>query len=578
MVRCFGLVMLLALLALASPAAAQSPFGPPNDLLALGQGGGDTPDQAPIVTAASPSFDAVPRAQCDSASKPEPSVQGRVPARAASKGLWCNMTMLAHQGTSGGFKVFDYVDDQGHECAYYDSTLLFPSNATNIFSNGAGVIVLDMTDPAKPQQTAALTQPSMLSPHESLNLNAERGLLAAVNGNPATEPGWVAFYDLHKDCRHPELDFSGPLARLGHESGFSSDGKTFYATATAYQSITAIDVTDPKAPSVIWNGNVQSHGMSLSPDGNRAYLANPDVKLGDLIILDTSEIQARKPNPHTRELSRTTWDRVSIPQNAMPFTKDGHPYLLEFDEYNASTLDPSGDPNMVGAARIMDISDEHKPTIVSNIRLAIDNPQAHAQYGGDPGADGSTNGGAQGYAAHYCNLDSRVDPTLVACSFIASGLRLFDISDVAHPREVGYFVAPTGDSSDGSDFAMSQPAFIAKRREILWTDGNSGFYVLRVDPKVSWPAPTSTSTLTCSGRRLFSAHVKVPRGTRVRSASVTLAGHKVKRTVHGRVVTTRVDLRHLRRSAVVLRFTVRLTNGRTITSRRTYHPCTKRIG
>jgi hypothetical protein len=570
--------MLLALLALASPAAAQSPFGPPNDLLALGQGGGDTPDQAPVVTAASPSFDAVPRARCDSSSKPEPSIQGRVPAGSASKGLWCNMTMLAHQGTSGGFKVFDYVDDQGHECAYYDSTLLFPSNATNIFSNGSGVIVLDMTDPAKPQQTAALTQPSMLSPHESLNLNAKRGLLAAVNGNPATEPGWVAFYDLHQDCRHPELDFSGPIARLGHESGFSSDGKTFYATATAYQSITAIDVTNPKAPFDVWNGNVQSHGMSLSPDGNRAYLANPDVKLGDLIILDTSEIQARKPNPHTRELSRTTWDRVSIPQNAMPFTKNGHPYLLEFDEYNASTLDPSGDPNMVGAARIMDISNEHRPTIVSNIRLAIDNPQAHAQYGDDPGADGSQNGGAQGYAAHYCNLDSTVDPTLVACSFIASGLRLFDISDVAHPREVGYFVAPTGDSSDGSNFAMSQAAFIAKRREILWTDGNSGFYVLRVDPKV-WPATTSTSTstLTCKGRRLFSAHVKVPRGTRVRSAKVTLAGHKVKRTVRGRVVTTRVDLRGLRRTAVVLRFTVRLTNGRTITSRRTYHPCTKRL-
>src|SRR6185436_2641284 len=96
----------------------------------------------------------------------------------------------------------------------------------------------------------------------------------------------------------------------------------------------------------------------------------------------------------------------------------------------------------------------------------------HKQYGEDPGADGSTNGGAQGYAAHYCNYDSPVDPTLVACSFIASGLRLFDISDVAHPREVGYFVAPT-DGDDGSNFAMSQPAFVAKRREILWAGGCS---------------------------------------------------------------------------------------------------------
>ena len=90
-------VALLALLALTSPAAAQGPLGAPNDLLALGQGSGDTPDQAPIRKAPSPSFDAVPRATCDSASKPEPSVQGRVPAGSASKGLWCNITMLAHQ-------------------------------------------------------------------------------------------------------------------------------------------------------------------------------------------------------------------------------------------------------------------------------------------------------------------------------------------------------------------------------------------------------------------------------------------------------------------------------------------------
>ena len=91
-------------------------------------------------------------------------------------------------------------------------------------------------------------------------------------------------------------------------------------SAAAYRSITAIDLTDPKTPFVVWQGDVQSHGLSLSPDGNRAYLANPDVEFGDMIILDTSQIQARKPNPHTREVSRTTWDRVSIPKNAIPFT------------------------------------------------------------------------------------------------------------------------------------------------------------------------------------------------------------------------------------------------------------------
>ena len=94
-----------------------------------------------------------------------------------------------------------------------------------------------MSNPAKPVQTATLTEIPMLSPHESLNLNPKRGLLAAVTGNPSTDPGLVSIHD------------------------------------------------------------VVSHGMSLSDDGNRAYIA--DVS-GDMLILDVSQIQARKANPPAR--------------------------------------------------------------------------------------------------------------------------------------------------------------------------------------------------------------------------------------------------------------------------------------
>ena len=582
------LLPLLALLALAPAAQAHTPrsvFGPsPNDLLALGQGSGDTPDPAQIVKADGPPPRPVPRAQCDKDSKPEPDVQGRVPAGSASDGLWCNVSVISHQGVSGGFKTFRYTDTQGRECAFYDTALVFPVNAFNLESSSVGVAVLDMTNPAKPVQTATLTEPAMLSPHESLALNAKRGLLAAVSGNPSTYPGWVSVYDASKDCRTPELQFSAPIARLGHESGFSEDGRTFYATGTAYRSITAIDLTDPKNPSVVWQGNEQTHGMTLSPDGNRAYLANPDVRLGDMIILDTSEIQARKPNPHAREISRTTWDRVSIPQNAIPFTVRGKPYVLEFDEYNASTLDPSGDKDAVGAGRILDISDERRPRIVSHLRLQVNEPAEHERFGGDPGANGFGGGGGQGYAAHYCNIPTRVDPTLVACSFIVSGLRLFDISDLTRPKEVGYYVAPTQakpeNQGQASNYAMSQPAFVPERREVWFTDATSGFYALRIDEQI-WPkstakAPASPKGLSCSGRRRFPAHVVAPRGRRIRSATATVAGRRVKARRRGRTVTVPIDLRGFRRLTVTAVIRVRLRGGRTITSRRTYHPCVRR--
>src|SRR5690242_15010398 len=98
---------LLGLLVFAAPASAQGILGPPrNDLLALGQGQGDTPDPAPIQKPPAPPIAATPRAKCGPGSKPEPSIQGRVPAGSADKGLWCNMTLISHQGQSGGFKVF----------------------------------------------------------------------------------------------------------------------------------------------------------------------------------------------------------------------------------------------------------------------------------------------------------------------------------------------------------------------------------------------------------------------------------------------------------------------------------------
>src|SRR4051812_22205661 len=292
-----GAALVVALSALAVPthAPAQGALGPlpaPNDLLALGQAGGQTPDTVPVQHPAEPPQTATPLATCGPNSNPQPGIDGRVPKGSNPKGLWCNMTLIAHQGTSGGFKTLRYIDTGGHECAFYDTALLFPTNAINLSGPSLGVAVLDMSDPAKPVQTDTLTELPMLSPHESLNVNAKRGLIAAVLGNPSTYPGLVSIYDAHADCRHPVLQSTALVARFGHESGFSADGNTFYATGTATESITAIDVTDPKAPHPVWYGREVSHGMTLSDDGNRAYIA--DVS-GQLLILDTSEIQARKP-------------------------------------------------------------------------------------------------------------------------------------------------------------------------------------------------------------------------------------------------------------------------------------------
>src|SRR3954464_8765563 len=72
--------------------------------------------------ASAPSAAATPRAHCGPGSLPETTAPGRGPAGedAASrpaKGSTCNTKLVAHIGTSGGYKVLRYVDKHGHVCA-----------------------------------------------------------------------------------------------------------------------------------------------------------------------------------------------------------------------------------------------------------------------------------------------------------------------------------------------------------------------------------------------------------------------------------------------------------------------------
>jgi hypothetical protein len=69
---------------------------------------------------------------------------------------------------------------------------------------------------------------------------------------------------------------------------------------------------------------------------------------------------------------------------------------------------------------------------------------------------------------------------------ILSGLRLFDIRDVAHPKEVGYFNKPKTQIDKLAlipaigGYAMSQPAWDVARNSVWYTDTNSGFYVVKL--------------------------------------------------------------------------------------------------
>jgi hypothetical protein len=193
-------------------------------------------------------------------------------------------------------------------------------------------------------------------------------------------------------------------------------------------------------------------------------------------------------NPEIRLVSHLTWSTVSTPQTAIPVTITAsdppgteprpHEYIVEVDEF--------GGGERVGAARIINIDDEANPYVVSDMRLAVHTPEAQGGDQNDDPGEGGT--GLQGYRAHYCGVPQRAEPGIVACSMIVSGLRVFDIRDPFNPVEIAYMNVPPAATAtgQGGPYAMSQPAFVPERGEIWYSDGNSGFFNVKLTNGV-WP-------------------------------------------------------------------------------------------
>ena len=457
--------------------------------------------------AAEPPLQPVPRAVCGPGAREETGMQGRI-SRAdhesglAAQGLRCNTELVGQHtqekagqkgtiiGSVGGYKVHRYVDKYGNECAYYDTSLLPP---TNIGDLNLGVRVLDMNDPSKPTLSTILASPAMSFPHESLILSEKRGLLMAVAGNlgQTVLPGQVDIYDLNATpelgCKAPVLLSSTPLGIWGHESGLSPDGNTFWASSLSNETVTALDISNPVVPKlIVHQEDVAAHGISISADGNTAYVARGQNSNG-FEIYDVTSIQSRSANPRMEHVSKLTWNHMSVPQSTIPITVDGHPFVIESDEFLRNGADRTG------ASRIIDISDPANPFVVSNLRLEVH--QEENRIGGKLQNDPGTSAGgrnpfsfAQDYTGHFCNVPTRVDPPIVACGMSISGLRVFNIEDPYNPREVAYFTAPVQPRvfPEGSNWAYSMPVFAPERKEVWYSEAYTGFYAVRLT-NGAWP-------------------------------------------------------------------------------------------
>ena len=436
----------------------------------------------------------VPRAHCGPGSRLEPGLQGEVPLSArksgsSTAGYWCNLTVVGHYPGEGA----SWQDTWYRHCEYYDT----------VFGTGEkhpGVQVIDALNPSRPRWTTNLTTIAMLDPWESLSVNPTRGLLAGVavdryhSGVGGTSGGlFFDVYSVKQDCTHPQLEASAVANGLGHEGNWAPDGRTYYATSIAPGTLTAIDVSDPTHPTHLWSQPIDPaiHGFSVSNDGTRLYLATiADATTGQdgVTILDVSDIQHRVFPPVIRTIGKVTWTDGSTAQMTIPITIHGHPYLIATDEGSD------------GGVRIIDLANESAPKVIAKLKTEIQMP-SNAARAAQSAAYGRGNGneGTFGYNAHYCGVPQRTDPGIVACSEFESGIRVFDIRDPYHPREIAYFnpggnriqPEPGSNRSGGeSSYTSSRIRILAGSGEIWFTDQDKGFYILKFTNGV-WPFRSS---------------------------------------------------------------------------------------
>jgi hypothetical protein len=378
-----------------------------------GDSAGDTAPEDPNTS--------VPRALCGAGSRPENGFQGEVPksdrvSGRSQLGYQCNLELVGQaQRGEGASWQFAWYDD----CGYY-GTLASTKRRT-----APGAVVVDASDRARPVVSAILDTPAVLDPHESLKANEKRGLLAADDvsgqGDYNGTGDFFDVYDLKGDCAHPKLTSSTQFPGTGgHEGEWAPDGYTYYGTG-----VVAYDVTDPAHPEIVSTLAQGTHGLGVSDDGNRAYMTGGASCSGPdgLKIIDVSEIQSRKPDPQTRVVGELCWNDGVFPQHAIPVTIQGKPYLVFVTEAGR------------GAARIIDISDETKPVIASHMKLEVHLDQYAALM-----AEGGH--GLFVYDGHYCGVDRRIEATAAACGYFESGIRVFDIRDPYHPKEIAYFNPP----------------------------------------------------------------------------------------------------------------------------------------
>jgi len=416
----------------------------------------------------------VPKAICGPGDHTESGLQGETTVQERFSGdseraYNCNLELVGQEDQDTFQGAFSQDGPAYYDvCAYY---------GTDRPATGQGIKVIDASDPAHPRVSAQLTDtPAALNAHETVATNANTRLLVAGQ----TDGPNFAVYDI-SDCRHPVLKGSvnASSSSFHHMGAFAPDGKTYYATQNfrgVGGFVYPFDVSDPANPKLLppWQylGDGRPHSLNLNwngflpgvPEGTLLFAGQPgqfgaaptNSSFGPdgLVIEDVSDYQFRRPNPQIRNISKLFWADQGQAEAMIPVKIKGHPYIISTDEAGGAggaggwAAACARGASAFGYPQIIDVADITNPKIISKLRLEVSDPANCAALleGTPPDVPGTAPGtnlpaisGTTNYSQETCVADNPEDTKMLACSFQNAQLRVFDVSDPTHPKEIAYW-------------------------------------------------------------------------------------------------------------------------------------------
>ena len=371
-------------------------------------------------------------------------------------------------------------------------------------SNNAGVFVVNVKDPSKPEIVHQIGPPhegNIGETSREMRIWQSKNILIVMNlfsncgeihgCTPVSGEDNFRFYDISgKHAAKPKFITEYLPSEDPHEFYLWEDPKNpkralmFISTPGGSKEAMVADISAVPSGGKVkelskWSavipdpGDNRLHSMSVTPDGKVGYMAYLE---GGFFLTDTSDFAANRSKPKIKPLTpldkRVHWGAPGAHSGVPMF---GKPYALTSDEVYGEALRALGHGCPWGWVRTVNLKNPKDLKVAAEYKLLPYNDPSYCDTS-DPKPTSS-------YSSHNQTLTKN----LAVISWHAGGLQAIDISDPAKPTQAAEFIpAPLPAVvqedpvlSSGQDKVVVWSFPIIKDGLIYVTDIRNGLYILR---------------------------------------------------------------------------------------------------